>query len=251
MMLSSIVSWSMTTQHASQRIVITGITGGIAAATAARLANAGAEVIVSARSKQKLSQSLEKLPGNVSGHIMDVTDEASVKRFFETVGAFDHLVTPAATSMFAPIRAMDFGAARQILESKQWGQMLCVHYALPFLNDNSSITLFSGTVTQKPIAGASMFASVGAGSEAAGRIWAFELAPIRVNTIVPGVIDTLAWTGLMGQEQATKQLAAIAGSLPVGRIGTSDDVAKAVSFVIDNTFVNGVSLVVDGGHRLI
>lgn len=97
-----------------------------------------------------------------------------------------------------------------------------------------------------------MFAAVGAATEAAGRVWAMEQAPLRVNTVVPGVIATDVWAELLGSEDAaTAQLNAIGEALPVGRVGTPDDVAKAVSFLIDNTFVNGISLVVDGGHRLI
>ncbi len=236
----------------NQRIVITGITGGIAKAIAKRLLAAGAEVIVSARSQEKLEQSLADLTGKVSGYVMDLTDKTSVKAFFNRVGQFDHLVTPAASSMFAPIKEMDFSAARNILETKQWGQMLSVHYALPFLKDTSSITLFSGTVTQKPLPGATMFAAAGAATEAAARIWAYELAPIRVNTIVPGVIATPVWNDLMGNKtQAQAQLDTIASSLPVRRVGTPDDIAKAAAFLIDNGFTNGISLVVDGGHRLI
>ena len=77
------------------------------------------------------------------------------------------------------------------------------------------------------------------------------MAPIRVNTIVPGIIDTPVWSSLMGDEGAAEAKAGFASALPVGRVGTSLDVAKAVSFLIDNGFVNGISLVVDGGHRLI
>ncbi len=236
----------------NKRVVITGITGGIAKASAQRLAAEGAEVIVSARSEEKLDHALADISGNISGYIMDVQDEESVKAFFKKVGDFDHLVTPAATSMFAPISEMDFTAARELIESKQWGQMLCVHYALPYLSKRGSITLFSGTVTQKPLPGATMFAAAGAASEASGRIWAYELAPIRVNTIVPGVIETDIWAALFGSEEEAKaQMSEIASILPVGHIGASDDVAKAVSFLIDNTFVSGISLVVDGGHRLV
>ena len=235
-----------------QRVVITGITGGIAQATARRLLSMGAEVVVSARSSEKLVRSLAKLTGKVSGHVLDVTDAEMVADFFTKIGEFDHLVTPAATGMLASIEEMDFTAARKILESKQWGQMLCVHHAVPYLSQDSSITLFSGTVTQKPLMGASMFAAVGGATEAAGRIWAYELAPTRVNTVVPGVIATPIWSELTGgEEQAQAQLQAIGQTLPVKRVGTADEIAKAVAFLIDNRFVNGISLVVDGGHRLI
>jgi len=242
----------MTTALQNKKIVITGITGGIAHATAKLLISLGAELIVTARDETKLQASLSTLSGNVHGEIMDVTDKSSVKKLFDKIGNFDHLVTPAASAQMSAVKEMDFESARQLVDTKQWGQLYCVHYALPYLSKAGSITLFSGTVTQKPLPGGSMYAAVGAATEAAGRIWAYELAPIRVNTIVPGVIDTPIWPQLMGDESVAKeQLQAIAESLPVKRIGQVIDVAKAVAFLIDNEFVDGISLVVDGGHRLV
>lgn len=241
----------MTMDFAGQRVVITGINGGIGRATAERLLNAGAEVIVSARSQEKLDAALAELPGKVSGYVLDLLDMDSIAAFFEKVGKFDHLVTPAATSMFAPIAEMDFDAGRALIESKQWGQMATVHYAVKQMSSTGSITLFSGTVTQKPLPGATIFAAAGAATEASARVWGLELAPLRVNTIVPGIIETPIWSGLMGEEGGAEALNSFASVLPVGRVGTSDDVAKAVAFLIDNTFVDGISLVVDGGHRLI
>lgn len=234
-----------------QRVVVTGGTGGIGRATIRRLLSAGATVVTSARTPEKLDAALSDLSGPVSGHVLDLDHPDSVEGFFEKIGAFDHLVTPAASSMFAPIRAMDFDAARAILESKQWGQMLSVHFGAKTIAPSGSITLFSGTVTQKPLPGATMFAAVGAATEASARIWGLELAPIRVNTVVPGIIDTPVWPALMGQDGAAQAQAGFAGQLPVGRIGTPDDVAHAVEFLINNGFVSGISLVVDGGHRLV
>lgn len=234
-----------------QRVVVTGVTGGIGRATVERLAQSGATVVASARSQKKLDAALLELSGDVAGHVLDLEDASNVDTFFAQVGRFDHLVTPAASSMFAPIRDMDFVAARTILESKQWGQMLSVYHGAKSISATGSITLFSGTVTQKPLPGATMFAAVGAATEASARIWGMELAPIRVNTIVPGIIDTPVWPSLMGSDGAQAAQAGFAEQLPVGRIGTPDDVAKAVAFLIDNGFVSGISLVVDGGHRLI
>lgn len=151
-------------------------------------------------------------------------------------------MTPAATSLFAPIRVFDFDAAREILETKKWGQMLCVYEGVKRLSPSGSITLFSGTVTQKPLAGGPMFAAVGGATEAAARVWAFELAPIRVNTIVPGIIETPVWGSLMDAESARATLDSTAAALPVGRVGQPDDIAKGVSFLIDNGLVNGHGL---------
>ncbi len=238
-----------TLQH--QRVVVTGANGGIAQATISRLLEAGADVVVSARNEQKLATVLDSLEGSVEGYVMDLLSPDSIRSFFDQVGAFDHLATPAASSMFAPIRDMNFEQAEQIVSTKQWGQLYSVHYGSRRISEHGSITLFSGTVTQKPIEGSSMFAAVGGATEAAARIWAFDLAPLRVNTVVPGIIDTPVWPGLVGADGADSALAAMADVIPVQRVGTPDDVAKAVLFLIDNSFVNGHSLVVDGGHRLI
>lgn len=234
-----------------QTAVLTGITGGIAEATAKRLLSLGVNLHVTARSQEKLDAALADLDGPVTGHVMDLRDEASIAATFEAIGAFDHLITPAAAGMFAPIADMDFEAARNILETKQWGQMLCVHYGLKTISKTGSITLFSGTVTQKPLPGATMFAAVGAASEASARIWGLELAPIRVNTIVPGVIETRVWGDVLGADAAEETLRAMKDLLPAGRVGTADEIAKAVVFLVDNGFVTGTSVVVDGGHRLI
>lgn len=235
-----------------KRIVITGITGAIAQATTQLLSSLGAEVIVTARSHEKLEQSLADLSDKVSGGVLDLTDEESIKAFFEKTGNFDHLVTTAASSMLATLKEMNFKAAKELIATKLWGQMLCVYHSLPYLSKTGSVTLFSGTVSQKPIAGASMFAAAGGGSEAAGRVWAYELAPIRVNSIVPGIIDTRLWEDITGNKDAAQaQLDNIAKILPVQRVGRPEEIAKAVAFLIDNGFVNGTSLVVDGGHRLV
>ena len=99
--------------------------------------------------------------------------------------------------------------------------------------------------------GTSAYAAVGAAIEAAGRVWALEYAPIRINTIVPGIINTPIWEGMLGKEGVDAQLEQTANLLPVKRVGTPADVVKAVAFLIDNSFVNGTTVVVDGGHRLV
>lgn len=240
----------MHTSIENSTIIITGANGGIAKACAKLLTRYGANLVVTTRDKDKLAPVLSDLGDKAQGHILDVSNPQDVEAFFERVGAFDHLITPAASSLIAPLSDLDLNEARTLIESKQLGQLYCVKYGSNHIHESGSITLFSGTVTQKPMAGASMFAAVGAATEAAARIWALELAPVRINTIVPGIIDTPVWAGLMG-DAAKEQLQAFADMLPVGRIGTPEDIAKTAAFLIDNGFIDGQTIVVDGGHRLI
>lgn len=128
---------------------------------------------------------------------------------------------------------------------------MVARHAATQISPRGSITFFSGTVTQKPISGGTAYAAVGAAAEAMARMLAFELAPIRLNTVVTGVIDTALWDALLDSETKSAIFSQIASSLPVRRLGTPDDVAQAVLFLIKNSFVDGTSLVVDGGHRLI
>lgn len=235
----------------TQRIVIIGARYGIGLATAKRLSAAGAELVLAGRDLEALRKVANDLPGPISAHRLDVTVERDVEAFFDAIGTFDHLVVTAAGAALGTLAEAPTEETRALIESKFWGQAFAVKYGARRISNSGSITLFSGTVTEKPLPGTSAYAAVGSAIEAAGRIWALELAPVRINTIVPGVIDTPVWAALVGEDGAAAQLAQTASLLPVGRVGTADDVAKTVAFVIDNGFVNGASIVVDGGHRLI
>ena len=183
--------------------------------------------------------------------MVDVTKEKDVERFFKQIGSFDHLVVPAASAILGTLADSPTESTRTLVDSKFWGQYVAVKYGTRQMATTGSITLFSGTVTQKPLPGTSAYAAVGAAIEAASRIWALEYAPIRINTVVPGIINTSIWEGMLGKDGAAAQLEQTAKLLPVKRVGTPVDVAKAVAFLIDNTFVNGTTIVVDGGHRLV
>ncbi len=234
-----------------QRVVIIGASSGIGLATAKLLSRAGAELILANRNVEALQEVTKDLPGETRTYRVDVTVEEDVKGLFEKIEAFDHLVVPAAGAAWGALADSPTESTRALVDSKFWGQYFSVKYGTRQISKTGSITLFSGTVSQKPLPGTSAYAAVGSAIEASARVWALEYAPIRINTVVPGIIDTPLWEGLMGKDAAVVTLEQTANILPVQRVGTAKDVAKAVVFLIDNSFVNGTTIVVDGGHRLI
>lgn len=235
----------------NQKVVVIGGSSGIGFASAKLLASLGAQVTIASRSLDKLEAAAKKIDGDVQVLPLDVTREQDIEAFFEKVGSFDHLVTTAASAVLGPLSDMPVDGFNQLIQSKLLGQSLAVKHATKHINKTGSITLFSGIVTEKPFAGGSAYAAVGAAIEAASRVWAIEYAPVRINTILPGIIETEAWDGLLGAEGKKQQLDTMAGLLPVKRVGQPEDVAKAVAFLVDNTFANGTTVSVDGGHTLI
>jgi NAD(P)-dependent dehydrogenase (short-subunit alcohol dehydrogenase family) len=122
-----------------------------------------------------------------------------------------------------------------------------IRAALPTLARDGSIVALSGYLCRKPSAGYSAFAAVNGAIEALVKVLAIELAPVRVNALVPGQVDTLR--DIIGEEANRGRNEAAAAKLPVGRIGTPDDLAHAALFLLENRFSTGTALDVDGGER--
>ena len=231
----------------NSRIVITGGGTGIGLATAKLAAAQGATVVLLGRRESKLQGAVEAIGAAASHRVLDVTDADAVTRAFKAIGPFDHLVTCAAGITIGPFAELPESALRDFFEVKFWGQVRAIRAALPNLARDGSIVAVSGFLYRKPSAGYSAFAAVNGAIEALVKVLAIELAPVRINALVPGQVDTLR--EIIGEQANRGRVEAAAAKLPVGRIGTPDDLAHAALFLIENRFTTGTTLDVDGGER--
>jgi NAD(P)-dependent dehydrogenase (short-subunit alcohol dehydrogenase family) len=231
-----------------QSVVITGGSSGIGCATAEAALEAGAaRVVLAARDPSRLEAARAALGDRAEPHVLDVTDEAAAAAAFAAIGTFDHLVTAAAGTYRGRIAQTDTAAARALFEAKYWGQHHCLKHAAGRVR--CSVTLFSGWISRKPMEGTATLAAIDAAIEALARVASLELAPVRVNAVTPGMIDTPLWGARLSAAAQRAHFERVGAALPVGRAGTARDVAQAVLFLMTNGFVTGAVLDVDGGQR--
>lgn len=221
-----------------------GGSSGIGLATGMRLAKNGAEVIVTGRDEVKLAE----VKGCVSAvRRVDGTSDSEVAQFFEQVGSIDHLVLTFSPGFIGlgPINDTSIDDVRAAFEGKLFGYLLAIRHA----KVSGSITMISAATARSAIPGTVALAAVNGSIERIVAPLAAELAPVRVNAVSPGVIDT-PWWSFLTDEQKTAQFTASIEKLPVKRIGQPDDVAQAVEYLVQATYVTGTILPVDGGFTL-
>lgn len=231
-----------------KRAVVVGGSSGMGEATAKLLAAEGAVVIIASRSKEKLRRAAESIGPSVEGRELDMTDETQVQAFFEKTQPFDHLIITAADAVMGKFLDVGVARARSFFDSKFWGQYMTARAAAPRIRPGGSITFFAGAASRRATPGLSCGSAINAAIEALSNTLAVELAPIRVNTISPGLILTPVWDALMDPQTKENVLSESAKKLPLHRIGTSEEIAHAVLFLLENTYMTGSVLFVDGGY---
>jgi NAD(P)-dependent dehydrogenase (short-subunit alcohol dehydrogenase family) len=234
-----------------QRVVIVGGSAGIGQAAAAAFAAAGARVIITGRSKQRLDVAAQRIGHPVEVRDFDATDGTAVNEFFESVGPVDHLVLTASPGAVGggPFAALDEAALRQAFDGKFFAYVSVLKAALPNLRADGSVTIVSAVTARAAYPGAAGLAAVNGALEALVRPLAVELAPLRINAVSPGVIDTQWWHALPDEQRAAFFQASAATS-PVRRIGTPQDVADAICYLAGAGFVTGTVLECAGGANL-
>nr|WP_281252082.1 SDR family oxidoreductase [Marininema halotolerans] len=230
-----------------KKVIVFGGSSGIGRSVAEEVAQEGAHVIVVSRSSEKLEQAVQSIKGEVSIYTVDMTDEQAVNDFFAKVGTFDHLVNTAAQGPTGDFLTLETSEAKTMMESKFWGQYLTAKYGAPRMNEGGSITFTTGVLSRRPMQGTSILSAVNGGLEGLTRALAFELKPIRVNAVSPGIVKTPLYDG-MDQANREQYFSETAQALPVGKIADPKDIAQAYVYLMKNSFSTGTVLHVDGGH---
>ena len=227
---------------AGKKVVVVGGSSGIGLATAELAKAQGAEVIVASRSADKVKAAAAKV--GATGIVCDVTNDDSVVNLFKSCGPVDHVIVSAAQLKSGPFKTVSMEDARSTLEGKLWGAWRVARAAE--IKAGGSLTLVSGFLSIRPRPNSAIVSAANGALESLARALALELAPVRVNCVSPGIIDTPI-RAAMPEAARKDMLAKIAGGLPVGRVGLAEDIAVQILAFMGNGFASGAVVYIDGG----
>ncbi|MDN7176431.1 glucose 1-dehydrogenase [Caballeronia sp. SEWSISQ10-4 2] len=245
------------TKHAGKVALVTGGSTGIGLATAKRLAREGATVFITGRRQAELDAAVLEIGHGARAIRGDISSAADLERVVETVSEahqrIDILYANAGGGEFVPLGEITEAQFDKYVGINVKGTLFTVQSALPFMPAGSAIVITGSIAAVKGIPAFSVYAATKAALRAFTRSWANDLKgrDIRVNVVAPGVIITPAYKTELGMsdEQIDAYSKDVSGTTPLGRVGTPDEIAKAVSFLAsdDASFVTGAELFVDGG----
>jgi NAD(P)-dependent dehydrogenase (short-subunit alcohol dehydrogenase family) len=228
-------------------VALIGRGSGIARGIALAAADAGANVVVAGRHPDELRKAYPD--DQFAVEQVDLTDEQSIEDFAQRLGRIDHLVSTASSRARGLLRELDRDALRLSFDTKVIGPVMLAKHFVDRFTPGGSFTFFSGVAAFKPTVGYLGVAITNGAADFLGRSLALEMAPVRVNAISPGVIDTGIWDSL-GDEGKADYFEHFRAHNPAHRIGTVDDITEAVLFAMTNEFLTGTTLRVDGGEPL-
>ncbi len=213
--------------------VIIGGTSGIGKALAMQLRNENNTVHIASRHTG-----------------VDITDEKSICDYFESIGAFDHLVVTAGS--YAPggkVTDVAIEYAKIAFDTKFWGSLNVAKHAARYMTSNGSITLTTGMLSRKVVAGTYVKTAINAALESVTKVLAKELSPIRVNAVSPGLTMTEAYKN-MDDSTRSSMYDNAKNNLPAGKVGEPSEIAMGYLFSINNPYVTGSIIDIDGGALL-
>jgi NAD(P)-dependent dehydrogenase (short-subunit alcohol dehydrogenase family) len=237
--------------------LITGGSTGIGLATAKRFVNEGAHVFITGRRDPELTAAVAEIGDNVTGVKGDVANLGDLDRLFAQIirdkGSLDVLFANAGVAQFSPLRTVTEEFFDSIFDTNVKGLLFTVQKALPLLRDGASIILNASIAGSKGRPANGVYNATKAAVRSFARTWTMDLRDrhIRVNALSPGATETPGFRGLLASSgsQADLQRMKTIESVPLGRLGTPDEIAKAVVFLAcdDSSYITGIELPVDGG----
>ena len=237
--------------------VITGGTSGIGLATAKRFANEGAHVFITGRRQSELDKAIQEIGHNITGVQSDVTKPAEIDKLYAVVkerkDKVDIVFANAGTGEFAPLGQITEEHFDKQFNANVKGLLFTVQKALPFMSSGASIVLNASIVSVKGNPAFSVYSATKAAVRSFARTWCVDLKErgIRVNAISPGVVPTPGYNTSLGMSEAQVDqfVQGSIAQIPLGRAGSTDEIAKAVVFLAsdDSSYINGIELFVDGG----
>ena len=236
--------------------LVTGANSGIGLATAKRFVNEGAYVFITGRRDSELTAAVEEIGENVTGVRGDVSNLGDLDRLFARIKGekdrLDIVFANAGIAKFAPLGTITEEFYESIFDINVKGLLFTVQKALALMPDGSSIILNASVVGSKGLPANSVYSATKAAVRSFARTWTTDLRDrrIRVNAVSPGSTDTPGLSGLLASSEIGQQrLKMIFNSVPLGRLGTPDEIAKAVVFLAsdDSSYITGTELFVDGG----
>jgi NAD(P)-dependent dehydrogenase (short-subunit alcohol dehydrogenase family) len=230
--------------------VVVGGSSGIGLASARRFQTLGAEVHVVGRSKERLDGVVGTDPGLLA-HRADGADREEIARVLDAIGRIDWLVvTLSGSEGPGALAELDLDMLRRAFDAKFWGHITTVQAALPHLNQRGSVTLLGAITARSGMPGTAGIAAINGAVEALVKPLSVELAPVRVNGVSPGFVDTPWWSGLP-EEVRQGLFDQAAQLLPARGIATADDIAEVVVLAATNANITGTVIEADGGARLV
>ncbi len=231
-----------------QKLFVIGGSSGIGLETARLAQAAGAIVAIGSRSRENLDAACANIGGAVTGVQIDVTDDASVQAAFAETGTVDHVVFTPPGGTVGKIADLDTATILAGLDAKIVSAVRTAKFAK--IAPTGSLTFLTGQFARRPLPGAVMAAVVNGAIDVLGKGLAVELAPVRVNMVSPGVIDTPLHARLPDDARAN-MFATAKARLPVGRVGRPEDIGKMIVQVMENGFLTGAIIEVDGGANVL